>query len=106
MRFSPSNSLYSLINLEMLNIDNLRSAFKDSAIVNYGNYSPFPTFIFSLERDSFVTPVNSEKFIKNNRSGNVYSYFFDNSQFLECVHGRTLEIDHGGVYIISHFFIL
>jgi len=87
-------------------MNNLHSALKDSCIVNYGNYSPFPIFIFSLERDSFVSPVNSEKFIKHNRSGNVYGYFMNNSHFLECVDGQTTEIDHTGVYVVSHFFVL
>jgi hypothetical protein len=75
----------------------------DSTIVDYGNDSPYPVFVFSLKKDSMVSPVNAYNFIENNESGNVQSYFLDNSKWTTCQMGLPVQVDHIGAYV-SHIY--
>lgn len=65
----------------------------------------YPTFLFSLRQDSFVSPVNTRNLID---SSAAKSYLLDNKKFKVCTLNTSyLEpADHLGAYIVSHLFAL
>lgn len=87
-------------------MENFHAAMKEANILYYGNHAPYPVFLFTLERDSYVVPLNTEKFVENNESGNVYSYTLQNELIISCEEGQRYEADHPEGYFFSHFFVL
>jgi hypothetical protein len=103
---SKKNSIRALINQDVLLTDQFDQALKDSTIIEYGDYAPYPVFAFSLDYDSMVSPLNTHNLLKHNVTGNLHSYILDNEKFKTCTPGWPVRADHLGAYLVSHVFVL
>jgi hypothetical protein len=102
LALDPKNSIYSLVNKNVVFNSNFDSAIRDSTM---SGSLPYPTFLFSLTKDSFVSPLNTRSLLA---TSNARSYFLENHNFQVCTLNTTIlqPADHLGAYIVSHLFVL
>lgn len=83
--FSRKNSAFSLVKGSFLLDDTFEEALKSATVVDYEARTNRDIFIFSLMKDSLVSPLNAKNFTSlASLNPLVKSYFFDNSQYLIC----------------------
>ena len=82
----PLNGIVRIVNPKIFDQD-LNSTFERASIVSYAKYAAKPTFLFTLEKDSLVSPVNFDHFIKiasDNNNTMVSSAILSNEKFPNC----------------------
>ncbi len=69
-----------------------------ASIVNYGRTAKNPIFIFTLNKDSIVSPLNSLEFIRIGADNPLISnYQFENEKFHTCTFSNIpSKVDHIG----------
>ncbi|QIW10094.1 lysophospholipase [Francisella sp. LA112445] len=100
-----NNSMYDLFNQKIFTNKELIKAMKQADIVNQGEKTRTPMYLFALKEDSVVTPLNYYKFMKN-ANAIVDGFVLDNDKILTSsidwlpVNLDINEIDHvtGEVY--------
>lgn len=60
-----NNSMYDLFNQKIFSNKELLETMKDADIVNQGEKTRTPMYLFALKEDSVVTRLNYDKFMKN-----------------------------------------
>ncbi|GAB4222832.1 MAG: hypothetical protein Kow0076_4700 [Francisella sp.] len=63
-----NNSLYDLFNEKVFSDYELNQAMKDADIVNFGEKTKVPLYLFTLDEDSVVSPLNYDKFMQKANS--------------------------------------
>lgn len=74
------NTILSVIKIKELERMGLKEAISAASIVDYGKKTKNPLFIFTLEKDSIISPLNSVNFLKE-KSEKVDNMVFKNSNY-------------------------
>ncbi|AIT08611.1 lysophospholipase [Candidatus Francisella endociliophora] len=106
-----NNSVYDLFNKSIFKDPELIQTMKDANIVNYSKTTTTPLFLYSLEKDSVVTPINYNKFIKN-ANDNVTGYKLDNDKvittsllsWIPFIDFNISDVDHISGEIYANIF--
>jgi predicted esterase len=109
MLASDKNSVYSLIEANMLNTSDFINALEEATIVEYGKIAKNPIFVFSLKHDSIVPMNNTQKFVSEANkisNNNVTSYFFDNMNHKVCDGLLHPPVDHLRAESLSNIFAI
>lgn len=101
-----NNSVYDLFNEKVFKDAELIQTMKDADIVDYGQDTKTPLYLFSLKEDSVVTALNYDQFMQN-ANKNVAGYSLDNNEittsslnWVPFVKFKIADIDHitGEIY--------
>lgn len=106
------NSIELLVDLPKLNQLGFKQALDAATIVQHGKEAKSPLFIFTLAKDSVVTPLNAILFLEG-RSDKVESTIFTNDDYQTCTphllqvtDEKTYPVDHLGGEILANIFAL
>lgn len=104
-----NNSMYDLFDQKIFTNKKLITAMKDADIVNQGEKTRTPMYLFALKEDSVVTRLNYDKFMKNSNAL-VDGFVLDNNKILTSstdwlpIDLDIDEIDHVTSEIYANLF--
>ena len=90
-----NNSVYSIIKKEILDQVLFQRLIAEATIVDYTIKTETKTYLWSLERDSLVSVLNTLHITEPGHGNrNLNFTYFDNENYKVCTGGVPFNVDH------------